>query len=48
MPLFLFLAVLCLCCCMQAFSTCGEQWLLFVAVCWLLIAEASLVVEHRL
>ena len=37
---FLFLAVLGLCCCMRAFSSCGEQGLL--------IAVASLVVEHRL
>ena len=32
---------------MQAFSSCGEQGLLFVAVHGLLIAVASLV-EHRL
>ena len=43
-----FLAVLGLCCCMWAFSTCGEQELLFVVVRGLLIAVASLVVEHRL
>ena len=36
------------CCCAQAFSSCGEQELLFIAVCGLLIAVASLVVEHRL
>ena len=30
------------------FSNCGEQGLLFVAVCRLLIAVASLVVEHWL
>ena len=41
-----FLAVLGLCCCAQAFSSCGEQGLLFVVVCGLLIAVASLVVEH--
>ena len=29
-----------------AFSSCGELGLLFVAVCGLLIAVASLVVEH--
>ena len=46
--LFLFLAVLGLCCCAQAFSSCSEQGLLFVAVCGLLIAVASLVVEHGL
>ena len=32
----------------RAFSSCGEQGLLFVAVCGLLIAVASLVEEHRL
>ena len=30
-----------------AFSSCGEQGLLSLAVCGLLIAVASLVVEHR-
>ena len=44
----LFLAVLGLRCCTQAFSSCGEQGLLFVAVRGLLIAVASLVVEHGL
>ena len=44
----LFLAVLGLCCCAQAFSSCGEQGLLFVAVRGLLIAVASLVVEQGL
>ena len=34
-------------CFVQAFSSCGEQGLLFVAVCGLLIAVASLVAEHR-
>ena len=42
------LAALGLCCCVRAFSSCGEQGLLFVAVHGLLIAVASLVVEHRL
>ena len=42
------LAALGLCCCARAFSSCGERGLLFVAVCGLLIAVASLVVEHRL
>ena len=42
------LAALGLCCCMQAFSSCGERELLFVAVCRLLIAVTSLVVEHGL
>ena len=45
---YLFLAVLGLCCCALAFSSCGEWGLLFVAVRGLLIAVASLVVEHRL
>ena len=44
----LFLAVLGLHCCAQAFFSCGERGLLFVAVRGLLIAVASLVVEHRL
>ena len=44
----LFLAVLGLCCCARAFPSCGEQGLLFVAVRGLLIAVASLVVEHGL
>ena len=46
--LFLFLAVLGLHCCAQAFSSCGEQGLLFVVVRGLLIAVASPVVEHGL
>ena len=33
---------------MPAFSSCHEQGLLFIAVCRLLIAVTSLVVEHRL
>ena len=41
-----FLAALGLCCCMWAFSSCGERGLLFVAVRGLLIAVASLVAEH--
>ena len=44
----LFLAVLGLRCCVRAFSSCGERGLLFAAVHWLLIAVASLVVEHGL
>ena len=44
----LFLAVLGLGCCAQAFSSCGERGLLFVAVPGLLIVVASLVVEHGL
>ena len=43
-----FLAVLGLRCCAQAFSSCGEWELLFVAVRGLLIAVFSLVAEHRL
>ena len=37
-----FLAALGLRCCARAFSSCGERRLLFVAVCGLLIAVASL------
>ena len=44
--LFLLLAVLCLRCCTRAFSSCGEWGLLFIAVRRLLIAVASLAVEH--
>ena len=43
-----FLAALGLCCCAWAFSSCGEQWLLFVAMHGLLVVVASLVAEHRL
>ena len=46
--LFLFFAVLGLCCCARAFSSCSKQGLLFVVVHWLLIAVASLVAEHGL
>ena len=46
--IYLFLASLGLRCCVQAFSSCGEQGLLFVAVHRLLIAVASLVAEHGL
>ena len=46
--IYLFLAALGLCCCAWAFSSCGEQGLLFVAVHRLLIVVASLVVEHGL
>ena len=42
------MAALGLCCCTLVFSSCGEQGLLFVAVRMLLIAVASLVVEHGL
>ena len=46
--IYLILAVLGLRCCVQAFSSCGERGLLFLVVCGLLIAVASLVVEHGL
>ena len=46
--IYLFLAALGLHCCTQAFSSCSEQGLLFVAVRGLLIAVASLVAEHGL
>ena len=43
--IYLFLAALGLRCCVWAFSSCGEQGLLFVVVHGLLIAVASLVAE---
>ena len=46
--IYLFLAALGLRCCVQAFSSCGQRGLLFVAVCGRLIMVASLVVELRL
>ena len=45
---FFFLAVLVLRCCARAFSSCGEQGLLFVVMGGLLIAVAPLVAEHGL
>ena len=42
------MAALGLHCCAWAFSNCGEWGLLFVVVCRLLIAVASLVLEHGL
>ena len=45
---FLFSAALRLRCSAQAFSSCCERGLLFVAVHGLLIAVASLVAEHGL
>ena len=42
------MAALGLRCCARAFSSCGEQGLLFVAVRGLLTAVASLVAEHGL
>ena len=44
----MFLAALALRGCVQAFSSCGEWGLLFVAVHGLLIVVASLVAEHGL
>ena len=44
----LFLAALGLRCCVRAFSSCSEWGLLFVVVRRLLIAVASLVLEHGL
>ena len=46
--IYLFLAALGLLCCARAFSSCGEQRLLFVVVRGLLIVVASLVAEHVL
>ena len=46
--IYLFLAALGLRCCAQAFSSCGERGLLFLAVRRLLIMVASLVAEPRL
>ena len=46
--IYLFLAALGLCCCVWAFSSCGERGLLFIVVCVLLIAVASLVAEEGL
>ena len=46
--IYLLLAVLGLHCSAQAFSSCSERGLLFVAVHGLLIAVASLVAEHGL
>ena len=43
-----FLAALGLRCCARAFSSCSERGLLFIVVRGLLIAVASLVVEHGL
>ena len=45
---YLFLAALGLHCCVWAFSSFGGRGLLFIVVCRLLIAVASLVVEHGL
>ena len=45
---FVFLAVLGLCCCVRAFSSCSEWGLLLVVVRALLNVVASLVAEHGL
>ena len=46
--IYLFLAALGLCCWARAFSSCGEQGLLFVVVLGPLIAVVSFVVVHGL
>ena len=46
--MYLFLTVLDLHCCLQAFSSCSERGLLFAAVSGLLIEVASLVAERGL
>ena len=46
--IYLFLAALGLRCCVLAFSSFGQQGLLFVVVRRLLVAVASLVAEHGL
>ena len=43
--IYLFLAALGLCCCVQAFSSCNERGLLLVVVCGLLVVVASFVAE---
>ena len=43
--IYLFMAALGLCCCMQSFSSCGDRGLPFIAVHGLLIMVASLVAE---
>ena len=48
LKIYLFLAMLGLRCYARAFSSCGEQGLLFLAVHRLLIAVAFLVAEHGL
>ena len=46
--IYLFMAVLGLCFCARAFSSCGERGSLFIAVRGPLTIAASLVAEHRL
>ena len=48
LSIYLFMAVLGLCCCAWAFSSCGEWGLLLVVVRGLLTAVASLVAEQEL
>ena len=48
LSIYLFLAVLGLCFCSRAFSSCGKQGPLFIAVRGPLTIAASLVAEHRL
>ena len=49
MVYFLFLAALGLCCCAQAFSSCGAQASLYggFSLWWLLSMVASLAAKHR-
>ena len=44
----MFLVVLGLRCCAQAFTSCSEQELLFIVVLGLLVVVASLAAEQRL
>ena len=46
--IYLFMAVLGLCFCVRAFSSCGKWGPLFIAVCGPLAITTSLVAEHRL
>ena len=46
--IYLFLAALGLHCCEQAFSSCSERGLLFIAVRGFLLVVASLLAEHGL
>ena len=46
--IYLFMAVLGLCFCARAFSSCGKRGPLLIAVCGPLTIAASLVAEHRL
>ena len=46
--IYLLLAALGLHCCAWAFSSCGEQGILFVVMCGILTAMSSLVAEHGL